>query len=130
MKKIFFFSICILILLSITYLITNKKNDYYEKQTTPKQLQTDISNNKTKIIYFYQTSCTHCAKVTPIIVPLAKKMNIDMKIINLEKYEEGWDQFKIEATPTIISYKSGKEKGRIVGEQSEEVFKKWFQKNK
>ncbi|EEL48115.1 thioredoxin [Bacillus cereus Rock3-44] len=54
---------------------------------------------------------------------MAKNMNIDMQVLNLEEYKQGWDMFQIKGTPTIISYKDGKEMNRILGEQSYKRFK-------
>ncbi|KAA0768158.1 MULTISPECIES: thioredoxin family protein [Bacillus cereus group] len=138
-KMIIFASICLL--LFITFLIiTNKenntsskavtKNDYYKNKITIDQLENDISNNKEKVIYFYQTTCFHCKLVSPIIVPMAEDMNINMQVIDLETYKEGWDKFKITGTPTVIHYKKGKEIDRIEGEQEETTFRKWFKKQK
>lgn len=138
-KMIIFASICLL--LFITFLIiTNKenntsskavtKNDYYKNKITIDQLENDISNNKEKVIYFYQTTCFHCKLVSPIIVPMAEDMNINMQVIDLETYKEGWDKFKITGTPTVIHYKKGKEIDRIEGEQEETTFRKWFEKQK
>lgn len=138
-KMIIFASICLL--LFITFLIiTNKenntsskavtKNDYYKNKITIDQLENDISNNKEKVIYFYQTTCFHCKLVSPIIVPMAEDMNINMQVIDLETYKEGWDKFKITGTPTVIHYKKGKEIDRIEGEQEETTFRKWFKKLK
>ncbi|TKI86515.1 thioredoxin family protein [Bacillus mycoides] len=138
-KMIIFASICLL--LFITFLIiTNKenntsskavtKNDYYKNKITIDQLENDISNNKEKVIYFYQTTCFHCKLVSPIIVPMAEDMNINMQVIDLETYKEGWDKFKITGTPTVVHYKKGKEIDRIEGEQEETTFRKWFKKQK
>ncbi|WP_369899791.1 thioredoxin family protein [Bacillus manliponensis] len=144
MKKMVILSITVLlVLVVITFIINeeeskNKKTlgtgvetiDYYKNQITPEQLQQDISNNKAKIVYFYKTTCFYCAKVSPIIVPMAENMNISMQVLNLEDHSDGWDMFQIEGTPTIISYKEGKEANRILGEQSRETYQDWFEKNK
>ncbi len=53
-----------------------------------------------------------------------------MEVINLEENPEGWKEFNIEGTPTIVNYKNGKEINRIEGEESEEIFKDWFNKSK
>ncbi|QWG98390.1 thioredoxin family protein [Bacillus toyonensis] len=138
-KMIIFASICLLLFITFIF-ITNKenntsskavtKNDYYKNKITIDQLENDISNNKEKVIYFYQTTCFHCKLVSPIIVPMAEDMNINMQVIDLETYKEGWDKFKITGTPTVIHFKKGKEIDRIEGEQEETTFRKWFNKQK
>ncbi|OPA26147.1 thioredoxin family protein [Bacillus cereus] len=138
-KMIIFASSCLLLFLTFIF-ITNKenntssktvtKNDYYKNKITINQLENDIANNKEKVIYFYQTTCFHCKLVSPIIVPMAEDMNINMQVIDLETYKEGWDKFKITGTPTVIHFKKGKEINRIEGEQEETTFRKWFNKQK
>ncbi|WP_181294294.1 thioredoxin family protein [Heyndrickxia sporothermodurans] len=86
-----------------------------------------LKNQEELTVYFYQTSCSHCKKVTPIVIPMAQKLKIDLKLINLENYSEtGWDEFNIDATPTIVHFKNGREDKRIVGELTEKAYELWF----
>ncbi|EJQ15478.1 thioredoxin family protein (plasmid) [Bacillus cereus] len=141
MKKMLIFIITILSIFALVIILTNKetKNEkttsteqvnYYKNQITPEQLQEDLSNHKEKIVYFYKTTCPHCLRVSPIVVPMAENMKINMQVLNLEEYKQGWDMFQIKGTPTIISYKDGKEVNRILGEQSLQTFQTWFKNNK
>ncbi|MEK4815173.1 thioredoxin family protein [Bacillus sp. FSL L8-0287] len=134
MKKIIVF---ILITISILIFLTTTKKDskknttnYYQNVIKTNELQNHILKQDEKFIYFYQTNCHYCKKTSPIVVPMTKKLNINMEVLNLEKEPNGWNQFKIEGTPTIIHYKNGKEIDRIEGEYKEEEFKEWFNKNK
>ncbi|OUB01377.1 thioredoxin family protein [[Bacillus thuringiensis] serovar konkukian] len=141
MKKMLIFIIAILSIFALVIILTNKetKNEkttsteqvnYYKNQITPEQLQEDLSNHKEKIVYFYKTTCPHCLRISPIVVPMAENMKINMQVLNLEEYKQGWDMFEIKGTPTIISYKDGKEENRILGEQSLQTFQTWFKNNK
>ncbi|HFK1785163.1 MULTISPECIES: thioredoxin family protein [Bacillus cereus group] len=141
MKKMLIFIIAILSIFALVIILTNKetKNEkttsteqvnYYKNQITPEQLQEDLSDHKEKIVYFYKTTCPHCLRVSPIVVPMAENMKINMQVLNLEEYKQGWDMFQIKGTPTIISYKDGKEVNRILGEQSLQTFQTWFKNNK
>lgn len=141
MKKMLIFIIAILSIFALVIILTNKetKNEkttgteqvnYYKNQITPEQLQEDLSNHKEKIVYFYKTTCPHCLRVSPIVVPMAENMKINMQVLNLEEYKQGWDMFQIKGTPTIISYRDGKEVNRILGEQSLQTFQTWFKNNK
>jgi thioredoxin-related protein len=56
-------------------------------------------------------------------------MDIDLVQFNLLEYEDGWNQYGIESTPTIVQYKDGKEVNRIVGYNEETAFKSWFNEN-
>lgn len=136
MKKILIFiliTISILVLIFLTTTKTDSKEsttNYYQNKIKTNELQNDILKQDEKFIYFYQTNCHYCKKTSPIVIPMTKKLNINMEVLNLEKEPNGWNQFKIEGTPTIIHYKNGKEIDRIEGEYTEEEFKEWFNKNK
>ncbi|HGA1025239.1 TPA: thioredoxin family protein [Bacillus cereus] len=136
MKKIIVFILITISILILIFLTTTKKDskenttNYYQNEIKTNELQNDILKQDEKFIYFYQTNCHYCKKTSPIVVPMTKKLNINMEILNLEKEPNGWNQFKIEGTPTIIHYKNGKEIDRIEGEYKEEEFKEWFNKNK
>ncbi|PEZ07537.1 thiol reductase thioredoxin [Bacillus sp. AFS018417] len=135
MKKMFLFGGIVVVLLIAIFAVTKveqkqeNKTDYYTNKISLEDLQKNVKEKKDQTIYFYQTNCVHCQKVSPIIVPMAKDMNIDMKVIDLEKYPTGWDEFKITGTPTIIRFKEGKEVSRIEGEQPKDKFKEWFTAN-
>ncbi|MEI4831212.1 thioredoxin family protein [Bacillus sp. FJAT-53711] len=136
MKKMFLFGGIVVVLLIAIFAVTKaeqkqeNKTNYYTNKISLEDIRKNIAEKKDQIIYFYQTDCVHCQKVSPIIVPMAKDMNIDMKVIDLENQPEAvWDEFKITATPTIIHFKEGKEVSRIVGEQPKDKFKEWFTAN-
>lgn len=107
-----------------------KQESYYTNKISSDELGKQLDAKTDATVYFYQTSCTHCMKVSPIVVPLAKELGVDMKVLDLQTDQNGWDAFHIEGTPTIVRYKEGKEVSRIVGEQSEDAFKKWFESTK
>ncbi|MBE7116702.1 MULTISPECIES: thioredoxin family protein [Bacillus] len=131
MKKIIIFVIVTLFLFgAITFFINKEEKNYYTNNINTKQLQEDITNKKDKIIYFYQTNCSYCSKVSPVLIPMASEMDINLQTLNLEKHQNGWNDFKIEGTPTIIHYQNGKEIDRLVGDNKSEVFKEWLEKTK
>jgi thiol-disulfide isomerase/thioredoxin len=99
----------------------------YQNIILPDELDKKLENKETVTVYFYRSTCPHCKKTTPIVVPLAKEMGIDLKMFNLLEFEEGWDKYKIEGTPTIVHYVNGKEIKRIDGYREEAVFRDWFQ---
>ncbi|HDX9589310.1 TPA: thioredoxin family protein [Bacillus pseudomycoides] len=137
MKKMFLFGGIVIALLIAIFAVSNMetkeetKTDYYTNKISLDDLRKNIQEKKDQTIYFYQTSCPHCHKVSPVIVPMAKDMNIDMKVIDLENEPNAvWDEFKITGTPVIVHFKEGKEVSRIEGEQPKDKFKKWFTENK
>ncbi|PFK31954.1 thiol reductase thioredoxin [Bacillus cereus] len=134
MKKMLIFGGIIIVLFAAIFAVTkmesNKEKSYYTNKISSDEIRKNNEEKKEQTIYFYQTGCVHCEKVTPIVVPMTKDMNIDMKVIDILNDNPTWDEYKIEGTPTIIHFKDGKEVSRIHGEESKEDFEKWFKENK
>lgn len=141
MKKMFLFGGIVILLFAAIFIVTNMgekqstteeqqdTTDYYTNTISLDDLRTNLKEGQDQTIYFYQTHCVHCQKVSPIIVPMAEDMGIDMKVMDLEKEPDAWDEFNIKGTPTIIRYEGGKEVSRIDGEQSKDTFEQWFTEN-
>lgn len=105
-------------------------SDYYTNKISLSDLQKNLKEKKEETVYFYQTSCVHCQKLSPIVVPMAKDLNVDMKVMDIEKLDAPWDEYKITGTPTIIHFKDGKEVSRISGEQPKDKLKEWLEQTK
>jgi len=133
MKKVLIFlGIIIVLFAAIAFLNNAKENDakdYYKNSVTPDELQSELKHSGTATVYFYSPECIHCQKTTPIVVPLAEDLNIDLQIYDVLQYEQGWDDYKIEGTPTIIHFENGKEVARIYGEKKKDEFQDWFEEN-
>lgn len=99
----------------------------YENIILPEQLKTELENGESETVYFYSPTCSWCEKMTPIAVPLAKELQIDLKLYNVLEFEEGSDDYDIEATPTIVHFENGKEVARTVGYDEEENLREWFE---
>lgn len=102
----------------------------YQNLILPDELAASLKNKENKTVYFYSPECVHCQKTTPVVAPLAEEMGIDLVQYNLLEFEQGWDDYGIKSTPTIIHYKNGVEYKRIVGYNQKDTFKKWFEDNK
>lgn len=147
MKKILIFGGIILLLFAALAIVTNMQqkqkvegNPYnkselhpetvkllddpnYQNIILPEELEKKLKNKENVIVYFFSSTCPHCKRTTPILMPLAKEMKVDIVQYNLLEFEEGWDQYHIEATPTLVHFVSGKEADRVVGYQNEDVFR-------
>lgn len=121
----------VVLVIGVIALIENnndKENaDLYQNEISLTDFKKLSTNEEDLVVYFYQTDCIYCKQTTPIVVPLAKEMDMDLKVFNLQEKEEGWNLYKIEGTPTIIHYKNGREISRVSGQQDKETFKKWFE---
>jgi len=102
------------------------KDPLYDNQILPDQLSEKLSKKEDVYVYFYSPLCDHCQRTTPVLVPMAKELQIDMKKLNVLEFDQSWDQYKIDGTPTLIYFKDGVESKRIVGEYTAEEFRTWF----
>lgn len=153
MKKVIIFAIVVILLFVGISILTNKEqsdkskdNPYgkkdlktstinqlddpnYQNIITPEKLDEMIENKETFTAYYFSPECSHCVKTTPILMPVAKEKNVHVYQFNLLEYEEGWDDYNIDSTPTLIHYEKGQETSRIVGEHTADEFKQWFDAN-
>lgn len=98
----------------------------YQNIILPKELKTRLENEETLTVYFYQPTCPACKRTSPIVVPMTESMGIDLKLFNLIEFQDGWKDYNIESTPTIVHYENGKEVKRIVGLKSKPEFEAFF----
>lgn len=153
MKKILIFLGVMIVLFGAISYLTNAKNEEktednpYKKETLnpqtiaqlddpnyqnlilPDELEDKLDKGEDVTVYFYSPTCTHCQRTTPELVPLVEEMDIDLVKYNLLEFEQGWDDYQLESTPTIVQFKEGKEVARIVGYNDPEVFEQWFTNN-
>lgn len=101
----------------------------YQNLILPEDLQAKLEKKEDVTVYFYSPTCSHCQRTTPIVAPLSEKMDVNLVQYNLLEFEDGWDDYGINETPTIVQYKDGKEAARIVGYNEESVFEDWFNQN-
>ncbi|WP_071459028.1 thioredoxin family protein [Bacillus massilinigeriensis] len=101
----------------------------YQNIILPEELDKKLKAGEDATVYFYSPTCSHCKQTTPVVAPLAKEMDLDLVQFNLLEFEEGWNKYGIEETPTIVQYKDGKETNRIIGYQAKHTFREWFNKN-
>ncbi|WP_099157319.1 thioredoxin domain-containing protein [Virgibacillus ndiopensis] len=98
----------------------------YQNIILPDELEKKLDNKEDVVVYFFSPTCVHCQNTTPYLVPIADELGVDMKKFNLLEFENGWNTYGIEATPTLVYYEDGKEVDRITGSQSEEMFRAFF----
>ena len=101
----------------------------YQNIILPEELEKKLENKEDVTVYFFSPECPHCMETTPVLAPLAEEMDINMYQFNLLEFDEGWDQYKIKYTPTLMHFKNGKEDARIVGGHPVEDFEKFFKEN-
>lgn len=102
----------------------------YQNLILPDELTEKLKNKESAFIYFYSPTCSHCKVTTPVVVPMADELGINLELYNLLEFQDGWDIYEIEGTPTIVHFENGEEVSRIEGGVEAEQFKQWFNENK
>ncbi|WP_062512855.1 thioredoxin family protein [Halobacillus sp. KGW1] len=98
----------------------------YQNQIQPDELQEEIASGEPVTVYFYSPTCVHCQRTTPVLVPMTDELGVDMKKLNLDEFEDQFQEYGIESTPTLVHFEDGEEQARIVGEQSVTAFDDFF----
>lgn len=131
MRKLLIISGIVIVLFVFLAILENmqKPEANQENEISIEVLQKNITEQKEQFVYFYQTDCIYCKATSPIVIPLAEEMNVDLKQLNLQEETEGWEKFDIEGTPTIVHFKNGQEVDRIFGQKTKEEFQEWFERN-
>lgn len=100
---------------------------HYRNLILPDELAARLANREEVYVYFFSPLCPHCLRTTPVVAPIAREMGVDMKMYNVLEFEQGWSDYAIEGTPTLVHFVDGREKSRIEGEVPAEAFRAWFQ---
>lgn len=87
----------------------------YQSIILPDQLKDKVDNKENFFVYFFASDCPHCRVTTPELMPLADDAGVTMHQYNLREYQEGWRDYNIEFTPTLVYFENGVEKERLVG---------------
>lgn len=99
----------------------------YQNIMLPEELEKKIKAGEDVNAYFFSPICVHCQAFTPVLMPMAKKLGVDIAQINVYEYEDLWDQYNLEATPTFIHFEDGKEVNRFVGALPEEELRAYLE---
>ncbi|WP_438448623.1 thioredoxin family protein [Gorillibacterium sp. sgz5001074] len=91
------------------------KDPNYQNIILPADLKKKLDAKGSQLVYFFSPTCPHCVATTPFLAPLAKEMGVDMKMYNVLEFDQGWADYKLTVTPTLVYYKEGKEVERIEG---------------
>jgi thioredoxin-like negative regulator of GroEL len=101
----------------------------YQNVILPEELEKKLEDKDDVTVYFYSSTCPHCKETTPVLAPLAEEMGVEMVQYNVLEFEQGWTDYQIEATPTLVHFENGEEVDRIVGSQPEDEFRSFFEEN-
>lgn len=101
-------------------------DEYYQNIILPEDLKEKIESGEPVTAYFFSPTCPHCRAMTPVLMPIAEDMNVDIVQYNVHEFEQGWNDYNLEATPTMIHFEDGQEISRTVGNQPDENIEAFF----
>ena len=87
-------------------------DENYQNIILPDALEEKIASGEGVVGYFFSPECSHCQNYTPKL--------------NVLEFENAWNTYNIEATPTMIYFENGQEVNRLVGDATEEVTRQFF----
>lgn len=96
-----------------TKLILDDPN--YQQIILPDSLSQKIENKESFFVYFFASDCPSCQATTPKLMPLAQESGAFLHQYNLREFQDGFRQYNIEYTPTLVFFENGVEKERLVG---------------
>lgn len=103
-------------------------DENYQNIINPDELTAKIESGEPVTAYFFSPECVHCQELTPRLTPLADENKIDIVKYNILEYEQGWDDYLIGATPTLIYFEDGKEVQRVEGAVPDNTIQAFFDK--
>lgn len=75
------------------------------------------------MVEFYATWCPHCQEMMPVVAQIRELVGDSAQIyqLDIDKNEDAADAEGIEATPTFIIYRDGRQVWRYAGEMDGNV---------
>jgi len=101
-------------------------DENYQNIILPDDLKAKVESGEPVTAYFFSPICPHCKAMTPVLMPVVEEMDVDLVQYNVYEFEQGWDDYQLEATPTTIHFEDGQEVSRMVGNQPKENIEAFF----
>jgi thioredoxin 1 len=95
----------------------------YQNIILPEEVDEKMDKKEDFVVYYFSPTCEHCKRTTPELMPAAEEAGVEIGQFNLLEFEDGWQQYGIEATPTLVRYQNGKEVDRVEGYNDGAYFK-------
>lgn len=101
-------------------------DENYQNIIVPNALEEKIASGDKVYAYLFSPECMHCKNFTPKLMPVAEENDIQIDQLNVLEYEEEWNRYGINATPTLIVFENGEEVTRLVGDYEKEMIQQFF----
>lgn len=101
-------------------------DELYQNIILPEELEEKLAAGETITVYFYSPDCDACKIASPRLITKAKEMDVDVYLYNVLEFPEGFHQYELKGTPTVIHFEDGEEVDRIVGLHEEETYELFY----
>ncbi len=101
-------------------------NENYSNIVLPDALFKKIEAGEPVTAYYFHPECQYCMQMTPVLMPIAKEMDVNVQQYNMLEFGQQAAAYGIESWPALVYYENGKEVGRMVGAQPEENIRAFF----
>jgi thioredoxin 1 len=101
-------------------------NENYNNIILPDELAKKVKSGDPVTAYFFSPECSYCLEMTPVLMPIAKEMDVTVYQYNLLEFNPQATSYGITSTPTLVHFKDGKEVGRMVGAQPADNIRAFF----
>ncbi|MDQ0256549.1 thiol-disulfide isomerase/thioredoxin [Evansella vedderi] len=98
----------------------------YQNIILPEELDEKLEAGESLTVYFYSPECEQCNLATPILMPVAEELGVEVYLYSVLEFTQGWDDYDIEGTPTLIHFEDGQEALRLVGRADTETYEQYF----
>jgi len=90
-------------------------NEDYQHNKTPDEVKETVASGEGEFVYFWSPTCVHCEAATPFLMDAFNSEDQDITQLNVLEYQQAWQDYQIEATPTLIYFEDGEEVDRFTG---------------
>lgn len=98
----------------------------YQNIILPGALQEKIATGEPVFAYLFSPTCEHCKNMTPKLMEVAKELDLQIDQLNVLEYGDGWQEYNIKATPTLLYFNGGAEVQRLVGDYDKDSIHQFF----
>ena len=71
-------------------------DENYQNIILPDDLKAKVESGEPVTAYFFSPTCSHCKAMTPVLMPIVDKMDVDIVQYNILEFEQGWDDYQIQ----------------------------------
>lgn len=73
-----------------------------------------VKSGKSAVVLFYMSHCPHCMAFIPKFRELCKSFGVMTMQLDISNYDSDlWEEYHIEAVPTVIAFKQGQVCARV-----------------